>query len=951
MTAEEEQVNGTPESGAANETGTLEDEKLAKKLAKETQSHGVTVGAVSVAPNQIPQGTGSKREGKTGSPTLSYFGPKTDETIKRDSKETKEDLEALQQEDGEELEEEGSMTEEGDNMGFVEHDTHADADGSSPEDFIKRSYASIQALPPGPHRISTSSSTKDLKDAGDDVVSAENDTNADADIKADIRGAMASSEEMPAQRLSTSSNKEQSLDEPEQSPQAPEQQPDPEGGDPPPPLPTTALQRGRTLQPTAPSLPGAHAHSTTNLGRAVSAPLTPTNAREERATVRPSVLAASMELLFGSSDVPFLEATLVSEHDDSSQGRHGGNVRNSNVRSSNRMSHHLRRSQLFLAHATPLDEDPNHCCVITCACCSSSDEKRPRLLWTLVVAGLVILGLGLGLGFGLSAQNGSDPNSRPTLQTVRDRGVLRCGVGSISPGLHYVDENGERRGLDVALCRAIAAAVLGDAAQVEFRSSSFKTRFPALLDHQVDVVAAGTTHTMEREISEKGTLTGFSFSEPYLYEGLQLAGDPHSVGCMEQESKNMEGCGLLVVCVIEGTSHHTILSRRLPGKQLNVVEDYDAMIQAFVKRQCGLIAHEGHQLQEKSIRDLGYRGGYRLGDHILSKEPLCLVSRKGDTEWTSFVNTVLHGLLVAEKHNITQSTAHLFPEITVFGDDYKDMFRNAIAVEGHYGDLYTRYLEYLVPRKAVNLINDNTKNTSGLLYPHPLGNVENDGNEVVGYMEQLQIQETIRCGIIPRRPGFAAVPAGGYSYKGIEIDLCRALSAALFDGSSTEIELVVVDNEEEGFDALENGLVDVFAGASWNFETYSQKTATGNHFSFSPSYFYNNTAVSTHEENLCLVTAATDLTWSSFVNWIVAGLMHAEEQGITKDDSNDMPRVNLVGDTYSRMFRDVVLAVGNYGEMYNNSLQDLYPRQGRNLLNSGFTPGPQHYPLPGLFEH
>lgn len=91
-----------------------------------------------------------------------------------------------------------------------------------------------------------------------------------------------------------------------------------------------------------------------------------------------------------------------------------------------------------------------------------------------------------------------------------------------------------------------------------------------------------------------------------------------------------------------------------------------------------------------------------------------------------------------------------------------------------------------------------------------------------------------------------------------------------------------------------------------------------------------------------MATRQDDHQWSSFVYWLVSATFHAEENGIDQGSSNEMPVTNLFGPNLSRMFRDAILAVGNYGEIYNRTLEAIVPRSGRNLLNVNPV-GPQFY--------
>ena len=101
------------------------------------------------------------------------------------------------------------------------------------------------------------------------------------------------------------------------------------------------------------------------------------------------------------------------------------------------------------------------------------------------------------------------------------------------------------------------------------------------------------------------------------------------------------------------------------------------------------------------------------------------------------------------------------------------------------------------------------------------------------------------------------------------------------------------------------------------------------------------------KDPLALVTLQDDQWWSSFVYWVNSGLVYAEEAGINSSRSGDLPLVNLFGTSYSRMLREAVGAVGNFGEIYQRNVEADVPRGGLNSLNA--VPfGPQLYALPGF---
>ena len=183
----------------------------------------------------------------------------------------------------------------------------------------------------------------------------------------------------------------------------------------------------------------------------------------------------------------------------------------------------------------------------------------------------------------------------------------------------------------------------------------------------------------------------------------------------------------------------------------------------------------------------------------------------------------------------------------------------------------------------------------------------------------------------------------------MEIDLCHAVAGALFEGDWRSVEFVAIESTEEGDRLLQEGTIDIFAGAHWSFRYLSSLPHNGTETSFSMPYYYDNNADAGEEENLCLATSSRDHGWAVFVNWLVWGLYQAEEDDITSETADNMQEIYVFGPNHPGMLREAVRFAGNYGELYAKTVERIHPRSGRNLLNAGTSPGPQHYPLQGLF--
>ena len=307
----------------------------------------------------------------------------------------------------------------------------------------------------------------------------------------------------------------------------------------------------------------------------------------------------------------------------------------------------------------------------------------------------------------------------------------------------------------------MAAAALGDGDKIEMVNLPLmSSRLPALADGAVDVLVHEVTHTMERDVLESNTNVSFAFSAPYLYSGMKVAGLPFFVQeCIEKNFQHIEECSELKVCVNAGGTHQRALKELIPERFIVPIEflfSVHEFIDMFENGVCNTFAGTPYSMSEQMVRENGYDGEYAITERYFSKEPLSMVTKGDDPVFSDLVNSVLQALLVAEQHNIMQDTALTFPITDVFGDEYQDIFRNAIAFAGNFGEIYDRYLGEFMPRDTLNSINSGS---SGLIFSHPLGLIvtERDGKPLGPRMQAILDRGILRCGVRPNnRLGFAA---------------------------------------------------------------------------------------------------------------------------------------------------------------------------------------------------
>jgi len=283
------------------------------------------------------------------------------------------------------------------------------------------------------------------------------------------------------------------------------------------------------------------------------------------------------------------------------------------------------------------------------------------------------------------------------LNTVKQRGVVQCGVGTGLAGFGIPDAQGNWAGLDVDYCRAIASAVFNDPSKVKFVPLSAKDRFTALQSGEVDVLIRNTTWTMSRDTS-----LGLNFSAVNYYDGQ---------GFMVRKKLNIKSAKELAgasVCTQQGTTTELNLADYFRANNLKyeavVFATNDETIKAYDAGRCDAFTTDASGLYAERLR-LANPDDHMVLPDIISKEPLGSSTRHGDDQWFDLVKWVHYALITAEelgvtKANVDQMKGSANPEIKrllgvegefgkALGLDNAWAF-NAIKHIGNYGEMFER---------------------------------------------------------------------------------------------------------------------------------------------------------------------------------------------------------------------------------------------------------------------
>ena len=275
----------------------------------------------------------------------------------------------------------------------------------------------------------------------------------------------------------------------------------------------------------------------------------------------------------------------------------------------------------------------------------------------------VSLVLTLAVAAGLSAQAAS----AQTLKTVKDRGMLSCGVSQGLPGFSSPDDKGNWTGLDVDICRAIAAAVFNDPSKIKFVPLSAKDRFTALQSGEIDVLSRNTTWTLSRDTSLGANFTGVTY---YDGQGFMVKKALKVNSALELNSAS--------VCVQQGTTTEQNLADYFKGNNMKyeviAFGTNDEAVKAYESGRCDVFTTDVSGLYADRLK-LANPADHVVLPEVISKEPLGPMVRHGDDQWFDIVKWTLYAMVTAEELGITQKNVDEMaksdkPEMKrVFGTD------------------------------------------------------------------------------------------------------------------------------------------------------------------------------------------------------------------------------------------------------------------------------------------
>ncbi len=315
------------------------------------------------------------------------------------------------------------------------------------------------------------------------------------------------------------------------------------------------------------------------------------------------------------------------------------------------------------------------------------------------------------------------------LEAIKKRGELVCGVNTGLPGFSAADSQGKWSGMDVDVCRSVAAAILGNADKVRYVPLTAQQRFTALQSGEIDMLARNTTWTLTRDAS-----LGLSFVGVNFYDGQ---------GFMVPKKLNVKSARQLkgaTVCVQSGTTTELNLTDFSRANKLDikpvVFEKLEAAVGAYASGRCQAYTTDASGLASTRAKDMAKPDDHVILPELISKEPLGPAVRRGDDEFEAIVKWVGFALIEAEEYGVTQgnvdqqkasSTNPSVMRLLGMGNEDtgkllgldKEWAYRAIKAVGNYGEQFERHVG---PKTAIGLPRgvNNLWTNGGVMYAPPI---------------------------------------------------------------------------------------------------------------------------------------------------------------------------------------------------------------------------------------
>lgn len=262
--------------------------------------------------------------------------------------------------------------------------------------------------------------------------------------------------------------------------------------------------------------------------------------------------------------------------------------------------------------------------------------------------------------------------SAATLDDVKAKGFVQCGVSQGLPGFSQPDSAGNWSGIDVDVCRAVAAAIFGDDTKVKYTPLSAKERFTALSSGEVDLLSRNTTWTMTRDTQLGIKFTGVTY---YDGQGFMVRKDLGVSSALELSGAS--------ICTNTGTTTELNVTDYFTANKMDyelvAFEKADEVVAAYDAKRCDVYTTDASGLYAQRLK-LTDPGSHIVLPEIISKEPLGPVVRQGDDQWFNIVRWALNAMINAEELGVNSGNAEAMKTAT------NPEIKRLLGTEGAFGD-------------------------------------------------------------------------------------------------------------------------------------------------------------------------------------------------------------------------------------------------------------------------
>ncbi|WP_299622722.1 amino acid ABC transporter substrate-binding protein [Pelagibius sp.] len=322
---------------------------------------------------------------------------------------------------------------------------------------------------------------------------------------------------------------------------------------------------------------------------------------------------------------------------------------------------------------------------------------------------------------------GATGASAGTLDDIRAKGFVQCGVSTGVPGFAFTDDAGNWQGFDPAVCQGVAAAIFGDSSKVKYTPTTGKTRFTALASGEIDMLARNTTWTFSRDVDLGFTFVGVNY---YDGQGFMI---PKALGVTS--AKELDGAS---VCIQTGTTTELNLADFFRTNNISYepvpIETNEEARTNYLAGRCDVYTTDASGLAATRAA-FDDPAAHIVLPEIISKEPLGPLVRQGDEQWSDIVRWTLNAMINAEEYGVTSAnvdqmaTGSNNPEVKrLLGTEAdlggmlgleKNWAHNVIKQVGNYGEVYDRYIGASTPiglERGINALYTD----GGLIYAPPM---------------------------------------------------------------------------------------------------------------------------------------------------------------------------------------------------------------------------------------